>query len=149
MVNYKNSLKTITIIFLSFFIGILFCELILRVKHHYIVNYDIEMWKYAKKLKVKVENKKINHVHVKNKSAILQKTEIKINNFGQRDINYDRSFLKNYDRSFLILGSSVAMGWGVDYQKVFTSRLNQRFAKDNKKWIIINGGLGIIIQKDI
>ena len=142
MVNYKNFLKTITIIFLSFIIGILFCELILRIKHHYIVNYNIEMWKYAKKLKVKVENKKINHVHIKNKSAILQKTEIKINNFGQRDINYDQSFLKNYDRSFLILGSSVAMGWGVDYQKVFTNRLNQRFAQDNKKWIFINGGVG-------
>ena len=59
MVNYKNFLKTITIIFLSFFIGILFCELILRVKHHYIVNYDIEMWKYAKKLKLKLKTKKL------------------------------------------------------------------------------------------
>ena len=100
------------------------------------------MWKYAKKLKQKVPNEKINHIHINNKSALLQKTEIKINNLGQRDINYDNSILKNFDRSFLILGSSVALGWGVNKEKIFSSILNNKAIEDDKKWIFINGGVG-------
>ena len=138
----KTISKSILLILTSLLIGILFCELILRVKHNYVINYDIEMWKYAKKLKQKVPNEKINHIHINNKSALLQKTEIKINNLGQRDINYDNSILKNFDRSFLILGSSVALGWGVDKEKIFSSILNNKAIEDNKKWIFINGGVG-------
>jgi hypothetical protein len=138
----KKISKSILLILTSLLIGILFCELILRVKHNYVINYDIEMWKYAKKLKQKVPNEKINHIHINNKSALLQKTEIKINNLGQRDINYDNSILKNFDRSFLILGSSVALGWGVDKEKIFSSIMNNKAIEDNKKWIFINGGVG-------
>ena len=142
MENFKSFLKSTLVVFISLIVGILFCEVILRVKHQYVINYDIEMWKYAKKLKEKVENRKINHVHVKNKSAILQNTEIKINQFGQRDRGYDQKFLSKFDRSFLILGSSVAMGWGVKQENVFTSRLNNKSNIENKNWIFINGGVG-------
>ena len=63
----KKISKSILLILTSLLIGILFCELILRVKHNYVINYDIEMWKYAKKLKQKVPNEKINHIHINNK----------------------------------------------------------------------------------
>ena len=126
MLPLKKIFKSSLLIIFSFLFGVIVCESILRVKHKLLVNYDIEMWKYAKKLKTKVENQKINHVHVKNKSAKLQKTEIKINRYGQRDRDYEKSFLNNFERSFLILGSSVAMGWGVDQEEVFSSRLNEK-----------------------
>ena len=119
MMKIKTLFKSFITIFISFLIGIILCELILRVKHHYVVNYDIEMWKYAKKLKQKTLNNKINHIHLKNKSATLQKTKIKINNQGQRDLDYNESYLNKFDRSFLILGSSVALGWGVEQKKNF------------------------------
>ncbi len=142
MNQIKTLSKSILIVLLSSLIGLFFCELILRVKHHYVVDYDIEMWKYAKKLKTKVENKKINHVHVKDKSAFLQKVNIKINNYGQRDINLDKNFLNKYERKFLVLGSSIALGWGVNNDKTFVNFLNQQFKKNNKNWIFINGGVG-------
>ena len=142
MFKIKKLLRSTLIVFISLIVGLLICETILRVKHKFIINYDIEMWKYAKELKTKVKNKKINHVHVKNKSAILQNTEIKINKYGQRDIDYDNSMLSNFDRSFLIIGSSVAMGWGVESDKVFSNRLNKKSLKNNKNWIFINGGVG-------
>jgi len=142
MFNVKKFLRSTLIVFISLLVGLLICESILRIKHKFIVNYDIEMWRYAKELKTKVNNKKINHVHIKNKSAILQNTEIKINNFGQRDIQYDNSKLSEYDRSFLIIGSSVAMGWGVEHEKVFSNRLNKKSFQNKKKWIFINGGVG-------
>ena len=99
---FKNLVKTLSLIFFSLLIGIILCEMILRIKHNFLINYDIEMWKYAKILKKKVENKKINHVHVINKSANLQKVEIKINNYGQRDINFTNQDFLKYDRSFLV-----------------------------------------------
>ena len=54
--------------------------------------------------KEKVDNKKINRAR-KNKSAV-SKTEITINNFGQRDINYEK-FLQEHDRVSIL--SSVAL----------------------------------------
>ncbi len=138
----RNTLKSVLLIFISLLIGIIFCELILRVKHRYVINYDIEMWKYAKELKQKISDNKINHIHVKNKSAELQKTEIRINNHGQRDINYNNAYLKQYDRRFLVLGSSVALGWGVEKEKTFTNVMNNKAIEDKKKWFFVNGGVG-------
>ena len=142
MEYFKSFFKSSLIVLISLLVGVFFCEVILRIKHAYIINYDIEMWKYAKKLKMKVNNAKINHVHVSNRSAILQNVEIKINRYGQRDIDFEPSDLKKFDRSFLILGSSVAMGWGVKAEDVFSNRLNREAAKDKKNWIFINGGVG-------
>ena len=142
MFSIKKLLRSTLIVSISLLVGLLICETILRIKHKFIINYDIEMWKYAKELKIKVKNKKINHIHIKNKSAILQNTEIKINKYGQRDVDYDNSTLSNFDRSFLIIGSSVAMGWGVESEKVFSNKLNKKSKKNNKNWIFINGGVG-------
>ena len=47
--------KSITI-FLSLIIGLLICEGILRVKHYFVLDYDIEMWRYANILKIKDNN---------------------------------------------------------------------------------------------
>ena len=100
------------------------------------------MWRYAKELKIKSENPKINHIHKKNSSAILQKVQISTNNYGQRDKNFSIKDLKEYERSFIVLGSSVALGWGVEQDKTFTSFLNQTSKKEQKKWIFVNGGIG-------
>mgnify|MGYP006083764337 CR=1 FL=1 len=138
----QNFFKTFIIILISLIVGIIFCETILRIKHKYLVNYDIEMWKYAKELKQQVENKKINHVHKPDQSAVLQNVEIKINNHGQRNINYNNNDLLNFKRSFLVLGSSVALGWGVENQNTFVSYMNKKVENKNKNWIFVNGGVG-------
>ena len=134
--------KKIISIFLSLLIGLLLCEGILRVKHYFVLDYDIEMWRYANILKTKDNNSKINHVHLKNKSAVLQGVKLKINKYGQRGVDYDNSDLKKYDRSFLFIGSSITLGWGVQNKDTFINLLNKKAKKDNKNWIFINGGIG-------
>ena len=52
------------------------------------------MWKYAKKLKIRSENKRLI-IPIKNSDAILQKVLISTNNFGQRDENFTNNDLKN------------------------------------------------------
>ena len=138
----KNFSKNFFSIVISILFALLICETLLRIKHKIIINYDIEMWRYAKELKTKSKNPKINHTHKKNSSATLQKVQISTNNYGQRDKNFSVKDLKKYERSFIVLGSSVALGWGVEQDKTFTSFLNQISIKEQKKWIFINGGIG-------
>lgn len=134
--------KKILAISLSIFIGLLISEIALRIKHSISLDYDVEMWRYAKYLKVKNNNPKINHTHRVNSSANLQGVDIKINNFGQRDVDYDNSTLKKYDRSFLFLGSSITLGWGVDNKDTYLQLLNSKAKKNNKNWFFVNGGIG-------
>ena len=135
-------LKKIISIFLSFLLSLLLCESILRVKHYFVLDYDIEMWRYANILKVKHNNPKIGHVHSRNKSAVLQGVEFKTNKHGQRDFDYNNNDLKSYDRSFLFIGSSITLGWGVEYKDTFINLLNQKARNENKNWIFVNGGIG-------
>ena len=138
----KKTFITISLVLFGTISSIIFCEVLLRVKHSIIPNYDIEMWKYSKQLNVKIDNSNIGHVLKKNKKGVFQKIEIKTNNFGQRDINYDKQYLKEFDKSFLIIGSSIPLGWGVEKRKTFSNLLNEYSIKDKKKWIFINGGTG-------
>ena len=115
---FSNILKNILLITISTLIVISICEMFLRLKHSIIPNYDIEMWKYSKKLKSKSENLKIGHVHVPNKKAILQKQEIRINNIGQRGERIDIEKIKNYERKIMFIGSSMLLGWGVEEEKI-------------------------------
>ena len=142
MLKFKEYTHTFFAILLSTIIALVFCEIVLRVKHHFIPHYDIEMGKYAKTLKTKVQNKKINHIHKKNKSVILQKVSISTNSKGQRNKEINNDILEDYERKFLIIGSSIALGWGVEQSKTFSARLNGISKENNKNWIFINGGIG-------
>ena len=51
----KNFIINFFFISLSILSGLIVCELALRIKHSIVPNYDIEMWKYAKKLKIKAK----------------------------------------------------------------------------------------------
>ena len=138
----KKYFFSISLILFLLIFSIVFCEILLRIKHSVIINYDIEMWKYAKKLKIESDDENIGHIHRKNAKGIFQNVEIKINNFGQRDIDYDNRYLNKFDKRFLIIGSSVALGWGVEQDKTFSHLLNEYSKKNEKNWIFINGGVG-------
>ncbi|MDA9629613.1 SGNH/GDSL hydrolase family protein [Candidatus Pelagibacter sp.] len=142
MFRFKEYVNTFFTILLSTVFTLAFCEIVLRVKHHFIPHYDIEMGKYAKTLKIKVPNEKINHVHKKNESAILQKVLITTNSYGQRNKEINNDNLNNYERKFLIIGSSITLGWGVEQSNTFSSKLNDLSKKNGKNWIFINGGIG-------
>ena len=141
MIN-KDRLNGFLLIIISVIFTFFLCEIILRIKHSIIPNYDIEMWKYAKELKVSVSDKSIGHVHRPNKSGIFQKVEIATNSYGQRDIEYDNHFLKKYDKRFLVIGSSIPLGWGVKKEDTYVNLLNLQSKKNKKNWIFINGGVG-------
>ncbi|WP_023648934.1 SGNH/GDSL hydrolase family protein [Candidatus Pelagibacter ubique] len=139
----KKIILNSVLVLTSILITIILAEVFLILKNRSIINYDIEMWKYSKLLKEKVENPKISHIHKKNTTAELQKTKIRINNLGMRGDDVNLENLDIYNDKIMILGSSIALGWGVKQDQIFTEILKKKIYKEkNQKVIFFNTGTG-------
>ena len=131
------------LILISALISLSCIEFFLIIKAKFIINYDTEMWKYSKLLKTKSDNKLINHIHIKNKKAILQNVNIKINSLGLRGNEKDISEWNNAHNKILFIGSSITLGWGVEEAKTITKKLEHNLNSHQKNsWKILNGGVG-------
>src|SRR6266478_7175245 len=107
----KNTVFSIALLVFSVVVALVISEGILRVKNSSMKNYDIEMWRYARELKVKSSDPSLDFEHLKNKSAVLQNVEIRLNEWGLRGdpvppASPDR-------RRILFLGAATTLGWGV------------------------------------
>ena len=142
MQNTKKIFYNFILLISSVLIILGFLELFLNIKNRLIMNYDIEMWKYAKELKESYYNKKINHIHKKNSKATLQNVEISINSYGFRGENFNRNDWDNADEKIIFLGSSVTLGWGVSEKKILTSLIQRKSEEENKNWKVINAAVG-------
>src|ERR1700730_10465068 len=65
-------------------------EVILRVKNSSMKTYDIEMWRYAKDLKVRSDDPALDFDHVKSRSSVLQGVTIRLNEWGLRGGRVER-----------------------------------------------------------
>jgi hypothetical protein len=72
----KNLLYSAVLFVASTAIALGAAELVLRIKNSSMKNYDIEMWRYAKELKIPSQDSSLGHEHVKNASALLQSVDI-------------------------------------------------------------------------
>lgn len=143
-----KKIKLVFLILFSSLISLLFMEILVRYASDYYFIYDLEMHKYALKLKEKSKTKGLTHEHQKNKTEKLMGVEVSINDQGFRgaDFNLRESINKNEYR-ILIVGSSITMGWGVEYNDVFTTRVQNQLNSSNnvvggKPINIINMGIG-------
>src|SRR5947208_1763514 len=107
----KNALFSIALLAVSVAFALVIGEGILRVKNSSMKNYDIEMWRYARELKIKSADPALDFEHLKNKSAVLQNVEIRLNEWGLRGdpvqpVSPDK-------RRILFLGASTTLGLGV------------------------------------
>ena len=124
------------------FVGmIILLEILIIISNFSMKNYDIEMWKYSNKLKIKSEFPVLGHEHKISKSARLQSVDISLNNLGLRH-DEDLSWKHRFDRRILFLGSSITLGWGVDYEKIFTTRISNMFHELGRDAQVINAGIG-------
>tara|TARA_B100000780_G_scaffold208300_1_gene148475 strand:+ start:7062 stop:7985 length:924 start_codon:yes stop_codon:yes gene_type:complete len=124
-------MKYVILIF-SFFFSFLLLELFTRIIIDDGMNYEIEMQKYATKLKKISKNNLIGIEHKKNKSAVLMGAEVALNSYGFRS---DTDFNRN-EKKILMLGDSMTFGWGA--RKPFSNVLNYKFTK----YEVINAGIG-------
>ena len=89
------------------------------------MNYEIEMMKYANRLKVISNNKDIGIEHKKNKKTFLMGAEVTLNSKGFRG-----NELKNETKKILMLGDSMTFGWGA--KNPFPNILDKNTAKEGE-----------------
>src|SRR5262249_14587691 len=127
--------STVTIV-IATVVALGMAEVILRVKNSAMDNYDIEMWKYGRALKVRSANPILSSEHIPNAAALLESVELRTNSWGLRG-----GPVRSSDppaRRILTLGASITMGWGVDEKNVFTTRLQDMFAARGEDVEILN-----------
>ncbi|MBR0826199.1 SGNH/GDSL hydrolase family protein [Bradyrhizobium manausense] len=124
----------------SLLISVLAAEGILRLKNSSMKNYDIEMWRYARELKIPGPQPELGHDHIKNGSAILQSVEIRTNDWKLRGGPVaPRSDVK---RRILFLGGSITLGWGVPESETISSRIELALREKGESVDVLNGGVG-------
>jgi lysophospholipase L1-like esterase len=136
----KNLVFSVILFCVSSLLAIGAAEAVLRIKNSSMTNYDIEMWRYAKELKVPSTNLDLGHEHIKNASALLQSVNIRTNEWGLRGAAVPPRDPNT--RRILVLGGSITLGWGVPEQDTMTERLASMFAQNGQKVEVLNAGIG-------
>ena len=131
-------MKKIKLVFFQLiilFFALLLVELCLRIINSDMKNYDIEMWRYAKELKV--QDSILGHIHLKEAASILQGVEVKLNSRGMRSEEF-----KKEDKKILFLGSSISLGWGVEQTYSYPQLIQEKIFSDSLEYKILNGSIG-------
>jgi hypothetical protein len=136
----KNSLYSIVLLLISVVVALLIGEGIIRVKNSAMNNYDIEMWRYARELKVRSDDPSLDFDHLKNKSAVLQNVEIRLNEWGLRGDPVTPA--SPGTRRILFLGGSTTLGWGVQEGETVEKQLEKLLAAAGMRAQVLNAGVG-------
>ncbi len=118
-------------------------EIIVRISMVDSMNFDLEMWKYATKLKQVSADAEIAHEHVPDAAAFLMGAEVTINAKKLRDRAFPYRRPEGTIR-ILMLGDSLTFGWGVRLEDT-TSKILERSLNDNPgraRYEVINAGVG-------
>jgi lysophospholipase L1-like esterase len=138
--NFKSVLLNVGLLLASLVVAVMIGEGAVRLKNSSMRNYDIEMWRYAKELKVRSADPEIDHEHRHNASALLQSVTIRTNEWGMRGGPVPPP--APGQRRILFLGSSITLGWGVPEEETETERLARRFKADGQDVVVMNAGIG-------
>jgi hypothetical protein len=104
--------------------------------------YDLEMFKYAVQLKQPDPLGELSHVHRPNHSARLMGVDIALNSLGQRGPEPDLASRPGR-KKVLVVGGSIAMGWGVPFDQVFTSLAERELNQKSKRYTYSFFNLGV------
>jgi lysophospholipase L1-like esterase len=130
-------------------IAILFCciamEVALRVIFAHSLDFSMEMWKYAVKLKRPVANPDLSFAHAPNRSAFLMGVPVSINSEGLRDREFSLEKPPGVYR-VMMLGDSTTLGWGVRQEdtaaKLLERKLNEVLPLGFNHVEVMNTGVG-------
>ena len=137
----------LNIIVLAFAIllGCIAMEVALRVIFAHSLDFSMEMWKYAVKLKRPVANPDLSFVHAPNRSAFLMGVPVSINSEGLRDREFSLEKPPGVYR-VMMLGDSTTFGWGVKQEdtaaKFLERKLNANLPAGYNRAEVINTGVG-------
>ncbi|MCC7048155.1 MAG: SGNH/GDSL hydrolase family protein [Alphaproteobacteria bacterium] len=103
------------------------------------MQYDLEMWKYARHVKRVSEDPELGHAHRANRQARLMGVDVSTNALGLRDRDIDLPKKPTMKR-VLMLGDSITFGWGVPQELAVPQRLDRALRAEGVE--VINSGVG-------
>jgi len=130
-------LSLLIVLVVSFGLG----EAILRLKNASMKNYDIEMWRYAKELKARSTDSRLGFEHIPNSEATLESVLVRVNSWGLRGGPVTDKPQPG-TRRILLLGSSIALGWGVPEDQTLSALLQKNFTDAGQRVEVLNAGIG-------
>ena len=116
-------------------------ELYVRLVEDDGMQFDLEMWKYAKSVKVLSDNPRIGHEHRSNADAFLMGARVTTNSAGFRDEEVPVEKRPGSTR-IMMLGDSVLFGWGAKQDETVAARLQQAWRRAGRDIDVINTGVG-------
>src|SRR5689334_1906537 len=103
------------VLLVSLFLCLLVAEIALRVLSKNSLHvFDVEMWRYARLIKLESEHPGVVEEHRPNTTALLMGVTVKTDQHGFRLPDDDLlAARKPSDRQVMAVGDSVTFGWGV------------------------------------
>ncbi|MBP1883761.1 SGNH/GDSL hydrolase family protein [Sinorhizobium mexicanum] len=130
---------------LSIAVGALLFEGIARIAFDDGMDFDLEMWKYARDLKRVSANPAIAHEHRPNTGGVYMGVPVQINSIGLRDRELAAGGKPVGRVRTVMLGDSLTFGWGVRAEdtpsRQLEALLNGTSAPD-PRYEVINTGVG-------
>ena len=105
------------------------------------MSYELEMWKYAREVKVRDTHPDIGHRHRANAEAQLMSVGVRTNSFGVRGPAIDEKARPGVAR-IAFVGDSTTLGWGVAEQETFAHRVIEKLVGQGRKVDGFNLGIG-------
>jgi lysophospholipase L1-like esterase len=111
------------------------------------MHFGMEMWKYAKTLKIRAENADMSYRHRPNASAFLMGVDMKINSLGLREGDDMKKEKTAGTYRIVVLGDSMTLGWGVPFEQLYPKLLEKSLNANPpspvwQRYEVINTGVG-------
>lgn len=140
-----SALLNIALLAFAILLGCIAMEVALRVIFAHSLDFSMEMWKYAVKLKRPVANPDLSFAHAPNRSAFLMGVPVSINSEGLRDREFSLEKPPGVYR-VMMLGDSTTFGWGVRQEdtaaKFLERKLNAALPAGHSGVEVMNAGVG-------
>jgi lysophospholipase L1-like esterase len=140
-----SALLNSIVLVIAILFGCIAMEMALRVIFAHSLDFSMEMWKYAVKLKRPVANPDLSFAHAPNRSAFLMGVPVSINSEGLRDREFSLEKPLGVYR-VMMLGDSTTLGWGVRQEdtaaKLLEPKLNEALPPGFNHVEVINTGVG-------
>jgi lysophospholipase L1-like esterase len=118
-----------------------FLELAVRYGVDDGMQFDLEMWKYARDVKVVSADPAIGHEHGPNRQAHLMGVDVATSSQGLRDRDFPLERKEGVKR-IVMVGDSLTFGWGVPFEDLFSKRIEKLYADAGETVEVINTGVG-------
>ncbi len=128
----------------------LLCLLLLEVVARVVIgrgtmHLGVEMWKYAKDVKLRSANPEIGHRHRPHAQRLLMGVDVRTDSLGLRDV--ERTLEKPLETvRIVVLGDSITFGWGVPFESTYCQLLEKSLNANppvaGRKYEVINTGVG-------